>query len=80
MYKLGCNCLTALLTVTDTRTKRPKIKAKQKVVQNPLAEFQKEGIVTKNVLPGITATDLRALNTLKVLRAEKLPRSMAMVT
>ena len=30
--------------------------------------------------PGITATDLSALNTLKVLRAEKLPRSMAMVT
>ena len=56
------------------------VKAKQKVVQNSLTLPQKEGIATKNILPGITATDLRALNTLKVLRAEKLPRSMAMVT
>ena len=58
----------------------PKIKAKQKVVQNSLTEPQNEECATKNSLPGITATDLRALNTLKVLRAEKLPRSMAMVT
>ena len=57
-----------------------KVKAKQKVVENSLTEPQNEGIATKNSLPGITATDLRALNTLKVLRAEKLPRSMAMVT
>ena len=35
LYKLGCKCMTALLTVTY-KAKRPQVKAKQKVLQNSL--------------------------------------------
>ena len=36
LHKLGCRCMTVILTVTETRLKDPQIKAKQKVVQNSL--------------------------------------------
>ena len=36
--------------------------------------------LTMVLSPGITATDFSALNTRKVRRAEKLPRSIAIVT
>jgi hypothetical protein len=36
LYKLGCQCMAALLTDTETKAKRPKVKAKQKIVQNSL--------------------------------------------
>ena len=49
MYKLGCKWLTAILTVRETRLKDPRLKAKQKVVQNSLPVLVSQPLVSKSL-------------------------------
>ena len=42
LYKLGCKCIIALLTVKETRLRDPNLKAKQKIVLNSLTFISSE--------------------------------------